>query len=391
MGNSVNSYGRAHSDNIVPRSLDQAGREGDKGQLYKFLFDNARDIILLVDLAGRIVEANRAAVTTYGYSPEELLSLSIHDLRAMSAAPSVAAQMAQADTRGILFEAVHRRKDGTTFPVEVNSQGVCLNGERVLLSIIRDIGERKRAEDDQERLRSAVETELVELDRLKDQFITVAAHELKTPVAVMKGYAQLLLRSAAGLTAAQRSHLEAINRGSDRMNRIINELLEVSQFQLGHIELRPETVQISQLVSKAVGRFAAAVPSHHLGVKCPGQAAVRADADRLERVLSSLLDNAVRYSSPGSNVEVHVAVQGGEAVVTVTDHGIGIPLDRQARIFELFYRAHSGTPWDYGGMGVGLHISREIVAMHHGRIWFESEEGHGSSFHFSLPLGDRDD
>src|SRR5450756_647175 len=99
----------------------------------------------------------------------------------MSAAPSVAAQMAQADTRGILFEAVHRRKDGTTFPVEVNSQGVCLNGERVLLSIIRDIGERKRAEDDQERLRSAVETELVELDRLKDQFITCLLYTSPSP------------------------------------------------------------------------------------------------------------------------------------------------------------------------------------------------------------------
>lgn len=387
MGKPLEPDNRDHAERGSPRA--RHSNQLAASERYESLFHNAGDVILLVDLAGRIVEANEAATTVYGYSTEEMMLLSIFDLRAVSTTPSVTVQMSRADSKGTVFEAFHRRKDGTTFPVEVSSRGITLNGRRILLSIVRDVSVRKKTKSAQHRLLAQMETEFIELDRLKGQFITVAAHELKTPVAVMKGYAQLLLRSATGLTATQRGHLEAINRGSDRIDRIINELLEISKFQLGHVDLHLAPVPISELVARAVERFTRGTPTHHIVLKSTCDAAVLADGDRVERVVSKLLDNAVRYSPAGSDVEVNVTPHGGEAVVTVTDHGIGIPRDRQARIFELFYRAHSGTPWDYGGMGVGLYMSRETVAMHRGRMWFESDEGHGSSFHFTLPLGDR--
>jgi signal transduction histidine kinase len=113
---------------------------------------------------------------------------------------------------------------------------------------------------------------------------------------------------------------------------------------------------------------------------------VRGERDRLEQVLLTLLDNAIRYSPEGGEVDVGVSVEGGEAVVSVTDRGVGIPAEKQSRIFERFYRAHTGTHYDYGGMGVGLYISREIVRRLGGKLWFESREGEGSTFRFSLPL-----
>ncbi|MHB8993407.1 MAG: sensor histidine kinase, partial [Chloroflexota bacterium] len=115
-------------------------------------------------------------------------------------------------------------------------------------------------------------------------------------------------------------------------------------------------------------------------------AVVKGDRDRLEQVLVNLLDNAIRYSPTEREIEVGVVVRDREAIVSVRDHGVAIPREKQGRIFQRFYRAHTGTPHDYGGMGVGLYISREIVSRHLGRMWFESEKGRGSCFYFSLPL-----
>ena len=114
---------------------------------------------------------------------------------------------------------------------------------------------------------------------------------------------------------------------------------------------------------------------------------MEADALRLGEVVRTLLDNAVRYSPEGGRILVSCASKDGRAVVSVQDEGVGIPREKQARLFQRFYRAHTDTPHDYGGLGVGLYIAREIVRRHGGQMWFTSEEGQGSTFSFSLPLG----
>ena len=229
-------------------------------------------------------------------------------------------------------------------------------------------------------------TELTELERLKGQFISVAAHELKTPVTIMKGYAQTLLRTDAELSPQRRRMLEAIDRGADRISRIIDDLLDVSRLHVGRLELSMETVDLTGLVRQVVDRMQHVTKRHRVRVVSAEPAVVRGDRERLEQALGNLIDNAIRYSPEGGDVDVAVAIRDGEAVVSVRDHGVGIPKDRQARIFERFYRAHTGTPHDYGGIGIGLHLTKEIIVRHGGRIWFESEEGKGSTFYFSLPL-----
>ena len=227
---------------------------------------------------------------------------------------------------------------------------------------------------------------MIEFDMLKDQFIRVAAHELKTPVAIMKGYADLLLRSSERLPPALNGSLEAIERGASRIDRLVGDLLDVSQLQLGRMEIRREKLDISELVDVVTRRVALNAKKHEVRVVESEPIVVQADPARLERVLDKLLDNAIRYSPRGGLVDVSVCLREKRATVCVADHGIGIAPDKQGRIFERFYRAHTDTPHDYGGMGVGLYISREIIEQHGGTMWFRSAEGRGSKFCFSLPV-----
>jgi signal transduction histidine kinase len=232
-------------------------------------------------------------------------------------------------------------------------------------------------------------TEVVELDRLKDQFIRVAAHELKTPVAILKGYALTLMRTDRTLAPRSRRMLEAIDRGAERINRIVEDLLDVSQVFLDVLKLSPAPVDLDELVRAAV----AGVPAserHSIVVRRDGSGplTVRADAARTRQALLSLLGNAVKYSPMGGVVEVTLSVDRarGEAAAAVRDHGVGIPAQGQDGIFRLFYRAHTDTAYDYGGMGIGLYMARELIKRQGGRIWFETRESEGSTFSFALPL-----
>jgi signal transduction histidine kinase len=135
-----------------------------------------------------------------------------------------------------------------------------------------------------------------------------------------------------------------------------------------------------------VARIAPSTRQHQVVFHAAAPVIVNADRLRLQQVIGNLLDNSIKYSPAGGRIESTVAIQDGSAVVSISDRGIGIPSGRQERIFQRFYRAHTGTPHDYGGMGVGLYISREIVMRHGGQIWFTSEESRGSTFSFSLPL-----
>jgi signal transduction histidine kinase len=219
-------------------------------------------------------------------------------------------------------------------------------------------------------------------EQAREEFLATAAHELKTPLAVVKAYAQLMKRRGQGDPSA----LLVIERQTDRLARIVQQLLEVSRFRSGvGVELRRERFDLGEVASDVAERMRA-VTVDAVRVDRSVAVPVLADPDRIAQVMLNLLENAIRFSPLGGEVEIAVRRKDGDAVVSVRDHGVGIPAERQDRIFERFYRAHAGTSQDYGGLGLGLDVSREIVARHGGRIWFESEQGEGSTFSFSLPL-----
>lgn len=229
-------------------------------------------------------------------------------------------------------------------------------------------------------------TEVVDLERLKDQFIRVAAHELKTPAAILKGYALTLMRTDERLSPPSRRMLEAIDRGADRLNRIVEDLVDVSQAFLDVLQLSPSPVGLRELVRETVAEVPV-TDLHRIVVRDrEGPLTVSADPARTRQALRILLDNAIKYSPAGGTIEVAVDADSERVRVSVRDCGVGIPTQGQDHIFRLFYRAHTDTPHDYGGMGIGLYMAREIIKRQGGRIWFESREGEGSTFFFTLPL-----
>ncbi len=230
-------------------------------------------------------------------------------------------------------------------------------------------------------------TDATELDRLKDEFIRVIAHELKTPITIIKGYANTLVKTLGPtLTPAYLRMLQAIDRGAERINRLMCELLDAQQIDLGLLELVFDRVDLLELVNDVVDRVAAHVPERCVRLHDAQPIALRADRERLREVLRILLDNAIRYSPGGGDVEVSLQHSESTATLSVQDHGIGIPGDRREHLFERFYRAHTGTPYDYGGTGLGLYVANAIIERHGGTLRCDSVEGIGSTFTVQLPL-----
>lgn len=224
--------------------------------------------------------------------------------------------------------------------------------------------------------------------QLREEFISAAAHELKTPVTAIKGYVQAMNKWAPrGHEPHEAIALDVINRQCDRINRRVEEMLEA--VRLRHIppERRHARFDLGDMASEVVQRLQVTTPLHRLVLQCEGAASVEADRERIEEVLVGFLDNAVKFSPGGGDVEVRVFTLDGEAIVAVTDHGVGVPKERQPHVFEPFYDiVPTGAPGYRGVVPLSLYLSKLAIELHAGRIWLETEEGRGSTFYFSLPL-----
>jgi signal transduction histidine kinase/HAMP domain-containing protein len=229
---------------------------------------------------------------------------------------------------------------------------------------------------------------LRELDGLKSELLSTVSHELRTPLASIKGYAGTLLRTDVTWDdETRREFLQIIDEESDRLGELIEDLLQMSQIEAGvlRVDLRP--LRLPRVVHRVVKKARANATSHQFVVNVPPDLPeVRADLRRVEQVLRNLVENAVKYSPEGGTVTVRGDVDGAEAVVSVSDEGIGIAPEDLARVFDRFYRADGTAVRKAGGTGLGLSICRGIVEMHGGRISADSHPGVGSTFRFTLPL-----
>ena len=229
-----------------------------------------------------------------------------------------------------------------------------------------------------------------DLSRLKDEFLSIASHELRTPVTSIKGYTQLAkMLIKEGDLGTSEEYLDIALDQIDRMSRLILELLDVSRIETGRLEIRREPIPWSQFVREVVQRHHTAVSDRRFHVSIPDDhKIVTGDRDRLEQVLGNLLENAVKYSPDGSDVTVAVDDRGDALVTAVCDRGIGIPADELGQVFERFHRGRQVSSTNYGGLGLGLYITKQIIERHGGAIWVESREGQGTTFFFSLPAAE---
>ena len=232
-------------------------------------------------------------------------------------------------------------------------------------------------------------TRFREAEEMKSTFISIISHELKTPVSLIKGYAGTLRREDAHWDEETlQQSLTVIEEESDRLNELIDNLLDASRLQAGGLEVKKEEIRLDLLAEKVVEMFRHQTDKHLLVADFPPNfSAVQADYDRMEQVISNLISNALKYSFQEGTIKVQGWEEGEWICVAVSDEGVGISQRDQPYVFDRFYRAEEAMTSRTKGAGLGLYLVRAIIEAHGGRIWVQSEKEHGATFIFALPRG----
>jgi protein-histidine pros-kinase len=371
---------------------------------FRSLINAAPDAIVIVSRAGTITLINRQAEVLFGYSHAELIGQMVEillpeGLQAIHR-DHRAQYIADPHTRpmGAGRELVGRRKDASEFPVEISLSALDTAGDIAIISIIRDISAQKRAEAQLQELLAREQAARAVAEaavRTHDDLLAIISHDLKNPVAVIKGYTQLLQHHLAGAMMAADGRiaqsLQMIDAETTQLTSQIEELLDVARLHSGRaITLRRSFSDLVPMIQNLAAAYQHMAVHPRIQIETAVPTLIgRWDASRLERVIGNLLANALKYSAPDKIIIITVAREqagdGAWAVVQVCDQGIGIPAEDLPFIFEHFYRA-SNVGKQIRGIGLGLASARQIVELHGGSLSVVSEESIGSTFTVRLPI-----
>jgi two-component system phosphate regulon sensor histidine kinase PhoR len=338
----------------------------------------SQDAIWISDANRRVAMVNSAMERLLGRRRGELLGqtccdlLRVHDANGVSICDT-ACSFLGSNAKSGRIEGYISAASGEEAWVEI-SYGRVSDTDRQLsggVHIVRDLTQRK------------------EVEQLKDEFISMVSHELRTPLNHIKGFATTLLQTDVEWDLiAQRDFLGSINREADRLTDLVEKILHLSRLEVEGFPMDCEWWQIDDLVDGALQRRRILLTDRQVGLElAPDLPTLYVDGREIEVVLMNLIENAVKYSDPGTPITVTTERRSNQVVFGVTDQGVGIPAEHLERIFERFYRVGSQGP-HVPGTGLGLAICRRIVEAHHGHIWAESTPGIGSRFFFSLPVRD---
>lgn len=229
---------------------------------------------------------------------------------------------------------------------------------------------------------------LQEVDRLKGEFLSIAAHELRTPLSIILGYAMMLREDLEG---GQQEQIEAIVDSALQLTRLVDDMTNLRYLEAGEVALVPHQLWLQEIIGEVVDRFRQLAQKRDQEIVCDAPEdlpPVPGDREKIALILSNLLSNATKFTPGGGQIRVWAEPCGVEVKVGVADTGKGIEQEEWEQIFEPFYQVEDSLRREHGGMGLGLSIARELVRLHKGRIWVESEIGRGSTFFFTLPRAD---
>ncbi len=406
----------ADSEGAERRYLDlmvreqQAQAEIRAERRFRTLLEAAPDAILEMDERGRIVLVNAGAERLSGYSREELLGQSLEllvpdELRGSHVRHRERFFANEPTTRpmgtGLTLEL--QRKDGTRVPVEISLSPVAYEGDMRVTAIIRDITERKCADQQIREIHDSLTAKLTEINRelearnreieranrLKTEFVASMSHELRTPLHTIIGFAELMAEQLEGpLNSKQTRFVDHIHKDSLHLLELINDVLDISRIEAGRLELRSQAFDLTGATDEVLAtiRPQAVAKALTLRASIPPGTFLHADRVRFKEVLYNLLSNAVKFTPAGGRIRLDAAISGEQAEISVTDTGIGIPAEEQESIFAKFYQLGATTKGVREGTGLGLAITKQLVEAHGGRIWVDSQPGLGSRFHFTMPL-----
>ncbi len=363
---------------IAVRNASLYQRLTEEKQRLDAIIENSADGVLILDAQRHVQTINRALADMTGWTPKRARGrpckrvVSLRGAQGTDICEAGCPLDSLSSGAPLYVEGDIVRPDGRRTSVSITYSPLH-DAEGTLVNIIGSV-------HDLTRFREAEE--------MKAMFISVISHELKTPVALIKGYASTLRREDAhwDQKTVQES-LTIIEEESDRLDRLINDLLEASRIQAGTLKLQLADVSVAKLAQKAVERFRVEGMKHDFQLDFPPDfPPILADEQRLEEVFYNLVSNAIKYSPEGGKIRVGGRMHRDQVELFVSDQGIGIPIEQQPQLFEPFYRGDSSLGRRTQGVGLGLFLVKAIVEGHGGRIWVESAAGKGSTFRFTLPL-----
>ena len=355
---------------------------------YSTLVEQAQDVILIIqDNVFKFVNSSIEKIS--GYTKKEIIGKPFINFIAPESKKLVAeryiARMAGTKIPSF-YGAKILCKDGTIKDVEISAGKIQYNGRYADMAIIRDITKRKNAEEKIQQQN----IQLKKLDELKTAFLNITSHELRTPMSAIKGYVQMLLRQTLGdINEEQKNSLDVILRNTNRLDGLIQDILDVSRLESGTMKFISGKTDIKTLVGQTAETMQPFAGRKEITISADIEEGVPnliVDGERIKQVMMNLVSNAIKFSPDGSIVNVKARKEKNDVLFEVQDFGRGIPKDKQDRVFETFYQVDSGADRKFGGAGIGLAISRGIVISHGGKIWVESKEGKGSTFRFTLPV-----
>lgn len=365
---------------------------------YKQLYDNAPDMYRTIDTSGTILDCNLAYAQTLGYTKDEIIGKSIFDhvdknaLEVLQDTFNTWKKIGYVKNREIFM----KRKDGKTFPAMINVSSIYDEQGKIIGSntSIRDITElynaQKKIESDQHLIQKQFE-DLKQIDKLKDEFLAMITHELRTPIVPIKAYVEILLSQSFGpLNQKQQEKLKIIESSSESMLKLIKDLLDAQTIELGRLRLEKDTHDLSEIIKNIMMKLkpdadlygVSLIQELENGVLC------LCDKSRVEQVLVNLISNSLDFCPKQTGkIQIKLNREGEYAKILVKDNGIGIIKESLDKIFVKFYQVNTSNTREHGGTGLGLSVCKGIIENHGGKIWAESEgRDKGAEIHILLPL-----